>query len=238
MNAKTTQPYVYRLTDKQTGKRYIGCRFAKGCGPHDLGVSYFTSSRHLQPLFKSDPSRFEKQIIVTGDKDYIIRVERSLIDMHDAVASEAFYNRTNAKAIHPDDIRSGALKEHAKRSPELYDSIVRKMHAKTTADQRKFAAAALIESLGPERLAEKMSMMRNSRTPEGKARSLAAMQISMNTERRSDAGKKGGKIGGPKACVLTNAQRWRCVECGMVSLPGPIGKHQSRSGHIGKERVV
>lgn len=38
--------------------------------------------------------------------------------------------------------------------------------------------------------------------------------------------------------VILNSQRWRCLECGMVSLPGPLGKHLSRSGHSGKERVL
>ena len=110
-----TQPYVYRLTDKQNGKRYIGVRYAKGCAPEELGVSYFTTSRHVEPLFKTDPHRFEKQIVVVGGKEFVIRVEKSLIDLHDAVTSDDFYNRTNNRAIHPEDVirgRKKMTKEH------------------------------------------------------------------------------------------------------------------------------
>ena len=98
-----TTPYVYKLTDKLTGKRYLGVRLAFGCDPSDLGVTYFTSSKIVKPLFQSDPSRFDKQIIVTGDKDYVINVEKSLISFYNAVLSDDFYNRANAKAVHPED---------------------------------------------------------------------------------------------------------------------------------------
>lgn len=96
-------PYVYRLTDRETGKRYIGSRYSRVCEPVDLGVKYFTSSKTVTPLFKADPDRFEKQIIVTGTREYVIKVEHDLIELYDAVMSEEFYNRTNQKAIHPDD---------------------------------------------------------------------------------------------------------------------------------------
>jgi hypothetical protein len=232
-----TIPYVYRLTDRQTGIRYIGSRFAKGCSPDDLGVSYFTSSKRVAPLMKSDPARFDKQIIATGDADFVIRVEHSLLKFYDAAASEKFYNRAVGKAIHPDDIRAGALKEHAKRSPELYRLIAKKMHAKTTKEHRSRLAYQMIANLGQDGLAQKMAMMRASRDPERVAAALKRTQAALTKEHFSTMGSKGGKIGGPRACKVTNAQRWKCVVCGMVSSPGPIGKHQSRSGHQGKERL-
>lgn len=102
--------YVYRLTDKQTGKRYIGARYAKGCNPSELGRTYFTSSGVVEPLFKADPERFSVQIIVTGDRDYVIKVEKTLIDFSNAVLSGEFYNRTNNRAIHPDDVMKGRAK--------------------------------------------------------------------------------------------------------------------------------
>lgn len=101
-------PYVYRLTDKVTGKRYIGSRYAKSCSPDDLGVTYFTSSRVVKPLFKQDPDRFEKQVLVTGSVGYVIAVEKTLLDLYDAVMSDGFYNLSNGKAIHP-DLNGGKL---------------------------------------------------------------------------------------------------------------------------------
>lgn len=98
-------PYVYRLTDRENGKRYIGSRYGKVCNPADLGLTYFTSSKAVSKLFRADPERFEKQIVVTGTTEYVINVEKTLIDLYDAVMSEDFYNRTNGKGIHPDDAR-------------------------------------------------------------------------------------------------------------------------------------
>ncbi len=108
-------PYVYRLTDSVNGKRYIGSRYAKVCNPSDLGVSYFTSCNEVKSLFKADSARFEKQIIVTGTREYVIKVEHDLIVLYDAVLSEEFYNRTNQKAIHPDDINRGMVTLHSKK---------------------------------------------------------------------------------------------------------------------------
>lgn len=47
--------YVYELKGLVTGKWYVGSRTAKGCDPSDLGVSYFTSSKAIEPLFRDDP---------------------------------------------------------------------------------------------------------------------------------------------------------------------------------------
>jgi hypothetical protein len=109
-------PYVYRLTDTFNGKCYIGSRYAKRCEPSDLGVTYFTSSKTVSALFKADPARFTTQIIVTGTREYVIKVEFDLIELHDAVMSDDFYNRTNAKGIHPDD---NGGKKGGKRCSEL-----------------------------------------------------------------------------------------------------------------------
>lgn len=114
---KMTQPYVYRLIDRVTGTQYIGVRYAKNCAPRELGVSYFTSSTRIKSVYRDDSFRFEKQIIVTGSKEYVVRVEKSLLDFYDAVNSSQFYNRTNNKAIHSDDCVKGGLlggKENAK----------------------------------------------------------------------------------------------------------------------------
>ena len=235
---KTSQPYTYMLQDSNNGKKYIGCRFAKGCAPSDLGVSYFTSSRVVSSLFKANPGRFQISILMTGSEDEVIEFEKRLLDECNAVLDDSYYNRTSGRAIHPDDRLAGALKEHAKRSPELYAKIAAKMHAKTTHEHRSKAAKKSIENLGLEDLKAKMKMMRDSRTPDGKARSLQAMRDAATPEKLSAAGKKGGLIGGKKGCMITNSQKWKCLECGMVSLPGPIGKHLSRSGHSGKERVL
>ena len=231
-------PYVYRLTDKETGRRYIGARYAKNCEPSDLGATYFTSSKIVNPIFRANPNRFEKQIVVTGSVNYVINVEKSLIDNHDAVASDDFYNRTSGKAIHPDDVQIGLTKEHLHRSKELYKSIVQQMHAKTTNEQRSKAGKGYAESIRGPKLASKMEMMRSSRTEEGKRRAVVAMLQGCTPESRTLAGKRGGTAGGPIGCKTTNEQRWKCVECGMVTTSGPLGMYQRKTEHAGKVKLA
>jgi hypothetical protein len=43
-------PYVYVIESKVTGHRYIGVRYARGCEPGDLMVSYFTSSKIVNTM--------------------------------------------------------------------------------------------------------------------------------------------------------------------------------------------
>lgn len=89
-------PYVYKLTDLETGKFYIGSKTAKrGCCTL-LGVKYFTSSKYVEPLFRANPDRFLIEIILEHeDADYIIDVESNLLKLYDARNNPDFYNCTN-----------------------------------------------------------------------------------------------------------------------------------------------
>jgi hypothetical protein len=75
-----TLPYVYKLTDRETGHFYIGFRCSnKVCCTEDLGVVYFSSSKYV----KSNFSRFEVEIIAEFfDKDSAYAFEQSLIKSH------------------------------------------------------------------------------------------------------------------------------------------------------------
>jgi hypothetical protein len=33
-------------------------------------------------------------------------------------------------------------------------------------------------------------------------------------------------------------QKWECLECGMVTIPGNLGRHQKAKGHTGREKVT
>ena len=200
-------PYVYRLTDKVNGKRYIGSRYAKVCDPSDLGVSYFTSRPEVANLYRADPSRFEKQIIVVGEKNYVIKVESDLIDLYDAVKSDEFYNRTNNKAIHPEDAKKGTDKLHSEK-----DENGKSLHAiKLGKHNVESGWAAELGRRGKE----------SGRLP------LMA----------SAAGKLGGKIGGIKGVKVTNARTYKCVECELTSTPSGLATHQKASGHRGRSLI-
>ena len=50
----STTPYTYLIKHNPSGKFYYGVRFAQGCDPKDLFKTYFTSSKVIHSLIKSD----------------------------------------------------------------------------------------------------------------------------------------------------------------------------------------
>lgn len=71
-NMKETIPFTYKLIFKPTGQYYYGVRWAKGCNPKDLWVTYFTSSKHIKKLIKKyGEEAFEYKVtkIFTSKKD-------------------------------------------------------------------------------------------------------------------------------------------------------------------------
>lgn len=58
--SKNSQPYVYKCTEKDTGKFYIGYRYSnKVPAVEDFGVYYFTSNEYVKKNF----DKFEHEIL-------------------------------------------------------------------------------------------------------------------------------------------------------------------------------
>src|SRR5574344_2745140 len=56
--------YIYKVTNIITGQFYIGQRSNyTGTPEEDLGIHYFTSSKIVRPLFKSNTSEWKKEIL-------------------------------------------------------------------------------------------------------------------------------------------------------------------------------
>ena len=235
-------PYVYRLTDRVTGKRYIGSRYAARCQPEDLGVSYFTSSSVVSKLFKSDPARFDKHIIVTGAVEYVINVERTMIDLYGAVISEQFYNRANQKAIHPDDTRRAGNKckvekigfhaftfeefsEHNKKNGFKSLADRKGVHARTKEQMRADGMKSFDMKVGVHsRTKEQMS---ETGTLNGlRARDNKTGFFSFTQEQRQEVGKTYGG--------MSTKPRYKCACCEMVTTAAGLGNHFRKTGHTGK----
>lgn len=253
-------PYVYRLTDKVTGKRYIGSRYAKSCSPDDLGVTYFTSSSIVSKLFKEDPSRFEKQILVTGDRDYVIRVEHSLLELYDAVKSDEFYNRTNGKAIHPDDIARGNVILHSEKD-ENGKSVVgvasaAKCHAIKNAEGKSAVAVKNMTALHAANRDENGKSLLAARarkhidkTKDESGKVIVNVNAGKASHRVRDENGKSvltmrlhaekdefGRSKFAVRCAESFKVMWRCVVCGKTTTPGALSIHQKFTGHVGKEK--
>jgi len=202
-------PYVYRLIDRENDKRYIGSRYARVCDPSDLGVTYFTSSKAVSKLFRENPERFEKQIIVMGDAAYVRRVERSLLKACGAVLSDEFYNRHDTEIGHPDDCSLGG--KAAVSSGQLAS-------LRTAEHQKKAGKLGGYKSVSSGHLRSVASKGGKS----GGAKNIASGHI-----------KNLGLLNGRKSGIFTMGLRFTCAECGMVSTPPSIGRHQKYSKHTG-----
>jgi len=86
---RDTIPYVYIVKNKTLGLKYIGLRYAKGCEPKDLWVSYFTSSKHIKKL-----------ITLFGVDDFKIKVLKQFSNNYEAMQYE---NKLLRIAIKRDD---------------------------------------------------------------------------------------------------------------------------------------
>lgn len=104
-----TQPYTYLITEKATGKRYYGVRFAKNCAPSDLGTKYFSSSKYLKPLAENNPTGYVFEIrrcFSTGAKARSWE-HRVLHRMH-VKTNPNWYNRTDNQTFSSEDCAKGA----------------------------------------------------------------------------------------------------------------------------------
>lgn len=221
--------YVYELIDTVTKKWYVGSRTSPECQPEELGVSYFTSSKVVSNLFRDDPGRFEKRILVQGDSDYIARTEVSILQFRDAMKSISSFNMTNGNANYSSH-KVGVMMAHSRLG------VCGRTKEQMTLDGRKGAATSLARGVGifAPGMAKKASLAAGGRGGKiggaisGKAQALAGIGIH-TPEIRSKAGKLGGSV--------TGLLRYRCLTCGEVSSPGPLSIHQKAKGHTGKERI-
>ena len=69
-------PYLYKLTQKSTGKWYVGSRTAKKCHPIE---GYICSSRHVKPMYLNNPSDWNREILVIGSAEYIRELETNYL---------------------------------------------------------------------------------------------------------------------------------------------------------------
>lgn len=74
-------PYVYFIKNKTTGLKYIGVRYAKGCNPNDLWITYFTSSSLIKTLINA-----------YGKEDFYIKILHKFPNSPEqAILKEAYY---------------------------------------------------------------------------------------------------------------------------------------------------
>ena len=92
-----TIPYTYSVTHKKTGIHYYGSRYSKGCSPDDLFKTYFTSSKIIHDLIKTEGvNGFSFKVRRKFENDLsCIAHENRFLKRVDAKNNPKFFNRQN-----------------------------------------------------------------------------------------------------------------------------------------------
>lgn len=87
-----TKAYLYRWTHITTNKWYVGSRTARGCHPDD---GYVCSSKEVKPMIVSEPTEWQREVLVIGEPDYIRELEAQYLKVFDAKNNSMSFNRHN-----------------------------------------------------------------------------------------------------------------------------------------------
>jgi hypothetical protein len=87
-----TVAYLYKWTNKLSGKWYIGSRTRKDCHPND---GYICSSKLVRPMIIEDRSNWKRTILVIGNPQYIRELESKLLTSLNAADSNMSFNQHN-----------------------------------------------------------------------------------------------------------------------------------------------
>jgi hypothetical protein len=148
MNIYTNTPYTYRISWSKTGMNYYGVRYAKGCHPSDLFVTYFTSSDYVADYIKEHglPDIIEVRKTFTGEdrrKKAILHEQQTLKRLK-VVGRQDYLNKHDIKAIDVCDPQVAAKIKATNATPETKQrrsEAVRRMWADPETKAKRIAAA-------------------------------------------------------------------------------------------------
>ena len=88
------QAYVYKWTHIPTMMWYVGSRTSKNAHPND---GYICSSKYVNPMIKSNPSDWTREIIEVGTAQAMKDLEAEILQLFDAAGDPRSFNKNNAK---------------------------------------------------------------------------------------------------------------------------------------------
>lgn len=206
------KPYTYLIGWSKLGFWYYGVRYSKNCFPSDLWVSYFTSSNTVKKFREQfgEPDVVEIRRVFE-DRESAINWEHRVIKKIGATDSDSWLNRTDNKAIHPDDAYRGAKQKkpnrkrldasekERRRLASIADGRGSRLNTEDSVLKRIAANKERVASMSPEERAVLTAAMN---APAAKAASLNTRIANLNNmspeereadERRRSSAAKSGK---------------------------------------------
>lgn len=92
-----TQAFLYKWTEKSTGKWYIGSRTANNCHPGD---GYICSSKKVISLINENQNNWHRDVLVIGNPRYIYELEGKLLSLLDAKSDPSSFNKHNNDCVY------------------------------------------------------------------------------------------------------------------------------------------
>jgi hypothetical protein len=93
--------FTYRIGWSQLNEFYYGVRYARGCHPSDLWVSYFTSSRHVEACRKlhGEPDIIQVRREFGDNPDKAVKWELKVLRRMNIGTNPRYLNRTRRNAF-------------------------------------------------------------------------------------------------------------------------------------------
>ena len=209
--------YVYEIICKETGKWYVGCQIGKKSDPEKLGVNYFTSSKFVKHLFKLNPEKFTKKILVQSeDLNYIYKTETDILKFRDAKNDKSSWNCHNNDTLVNSDKKSilscqiGGL-IGGKSNALNKTGICGRSKEQMSIDGRK---AGLIGGRKGGLIGGKNNTFENR----SKAGKIGITKVSKESQL--------------KGLSIVNSLKFKCGQCEMVSSASGIKSHQNATKHV------
>lgn len=223
-----TNCYVYRLYDTVMGKYYIGSNYNKSCEPKDIGTSYFTSSKIVRPMFRTNPERFIIEILFVGVAEEVLKFETETLKRLDARNDLQSYNCHNNE----NNLNSKKVGELTKqlgigvhgRSAEKIKQDVSKA-GRISSQIRHSVKDSDGKSVFAKLIGKKSHIIRDER-----GKSVRMVSVGKETMKKLHAQKDEH---GKSYLVMV---QYECLECGYTHIAMMVGKHQKKTGHVGKKK--
>lgn len=171
-------PYTYLLTHRPSGKRYYGVRYAKGCDPSDLWVTYFSSSKEVKKL---NPKDFDIEIRRTfSTREEALSWEQRVLWKMKVWNRPDWFNKTAPRnfgffGTHTEESKRKISEAGRGRvfSKETREKMSRKAKARGGFSIKAIERAAEVNR---SRVRSPEELVRRKHTPETKAR-IGKMQV-------------------------------------------------------------
>jgi hypothetical protein len=127
-------PYFYVIEHVTSGKKYAGCRYAKGCNPVEFMQhgGYYTSSSTVKQIIDEEGLKSFKIIEIKTDIGDVYEYETKFLVENDCAASEQWLNQHNniGMALGTEEFKAAMFTKHGVEN-SMHSEECKRKHRQT-----------------------------------------------------------------------------------------------------------